>query len=243
MMTADSKPSRESKKRSFAFRALRMLWRLATDPPYRHIKWLLWLRPKTAFQPFNFTQPNRYPAIFRCVQTALGADNEIRILSFGCSTGDEVFSLRHYFPRARIKGIDINAANIAVCERRKTDAAIEFQTADSTASEPTGSYDAIFCMAVLRHNDLSKPGVTRCDHLLRFEAFAETIAEFDRCLKPGGLLAIRHSNFRFADTPTSLDYEMILRVGVSRPFTPVFGPNNGRLPGPTGEDVVFRKRD
>jgi 2-polyprenyl-3-methyl-5-hydroxy-6-metoxy-1,4-benzoquinol methylase len=243
MMTAESKPLRESKKRSFAFRALRMLWRLASDRSYRHIMWLYWMRPKAAFQPFNTTSPNRYPAIFRCVQTALGADNEIRILSFGCSTGDEVFSLRHYFPRASIKGIDINPANIAVCKQRNNDAAIEFQTANSTSMEPTGGYDAIFCMAVLRHGGLAEPGIARCDHLLRFDDFAKTIAEFDRCLKPGGVLAIRHSNFRFADTPTSRNYEMIMRGGVSHPLTPVFGPDNVRLPDATGEDVVFRKRN
>ncbi len=99
---------------------------------------------------------------------------DIRILSYGCSNGDEVFSLRRYFTRAIIKGLDINSGSIAVCRRRlrkSPDAAISFATASSAKAEPSSTYDAIFCMAVLRHGSLGLPGVTRCDHLIRFDNF------------------------------------------------------------------------
>src|SRR5579862_1094793 len=130
--------------------------------------WFYLMRPKGAFQPFNDTLDDRYPHIFRFVQSVLGAESKVEILSYGCSTGDEVFSLRQYFPRAVIKGIDINRANIAVCRRRLKEApdnTISFATARSTETEPSGGYDAIFCMAVLRHGSLGLPGVERCDHL------------------------------------------------------------------------------
>jgi len=245
MMTSGSTRLQAAKRPPFIVRAIRALWRLATDRSYRNVMWALWFRPEAVFQPINYTAPNRYPRIFRFVQSNLGADSEVRILSFGCSTGDEVFSLRQYFPRAAIKGIDINPANIAACKRdarKGRDDAVAFDVASSTGSEPAGTYDAIFCMAVLRHGSLARPGVTCCDHLIRFSDFAATVADFNRCLKPGGFLAIVHSNFRFGDTATSAVFEPVLKRRPSRD-TPLFGPDNIRLPAPDGNvDVVFRKR-
>lgn len=233
-------------KPALVSRAIRELWRLAIDRPYRNMMWLYWRRPKGAFQPFNDTYENRYPRIFRFVQSELGADSELKLLSYGCSTGGEVFSLREYFPRAAIKGTDINPGNIAACRRRlnrTADAGISFETASSTAAEPAAWYDAIFCMAVLRHGSLSQPGITRCDHLIRFEDFAQAIEDFRRCLKPGGLLIVRHSNFRLCDTPASADFETILRVKIRNPReAPIFGPDNQLMRGVEYLDTVFRKK-
>lgn len=237
-----------SKKRPvFVVRVMRELWRLAVDRPYRHTTWLRVMGRKGSFQPFADTQENRYPKIFNFVQSALGADSACRILSFGCSTGEEVFSLRHYFPHAAIKGVDISPGNVAICRHRlkqMLDPAISFELADSTRAEPSAAYDAIFCMAVLRHGGLGLPGVTRCDHLIRFEDFADAIADFRRCLKPSGLLIIRHSNFRLCDAPAAADFETILSIpsssGGRRP--PIFGPDNRWMPGVDYPDTVFRKQ-
>jgi hypothetical protein len=102
-MTAHSaEPLPEPKRPAFAVRAMRKLWRLAVDRPYRNLMWLYLFRPQGAFQPFNDTRADRYPRIFSFVQSEFGADSAIRILSFGCSTGEEVFipaqlfSARHH---------------------------------------------------------------------------------------------------------------------------------------------------
>ena len=154
--------------------------------------WLYWTRPKAVFQPFNDTRPDRYPVIFLGVQAALEApaanDRPLAILSFGCSTGEEVFSLRRYFPAARIKGIDINPANIAIANKRlaeQGDGGMSFTVADSTRGEAAGEYDVIFCMAVLRHGSLGNPGVTRCDHLLRFADFENAVDDYSRACEGG----------------------------------------------------------
>jgi SAM-dependent methyltransferase len=146
---------------------------------------------------------------------ALGADRKIKILSYGCSIGDEVFSLRRYFPRAVIKGIDINPANIAVCRRRLKklpDTNISLTTANGTGAETSGDYDAIFCMAVLPPWQPWAAGsnALRPPHPVR--GFCPRLADFERCLKPGGLLIIRHSNFRLCDAPAGQAFETILRV-------------------------------
>jgi 2-polyprenyl-3-methyl-5-hydroxy-6-metoxy-1,4-benzoquinol methylase len=230
----------------FIVRALRELWRLAVDRPYRHLRWIGWARPKGAFQPFNDTRVDRYPRIFSFVQSHLGAASKARILSFGCSTGEEVSSLREYFPHAEIKGIDINPGNIAVCRQRLKRAGgtgVSFEIASSTGVEASAAYDVIFCMAVLRHGSLGNPGVTRCDHLIRFEDFAKAVADFERCLKPGGLLVIRNSNFRLCDAPVTDAFETLLRVpfGSRAARTPIFGPDNCLMEGVDYPDAVFRK--
>lgn len=228
----------------FLLRAVRWFWRVAPDRVYRNVMWLYFIRPKGAFQPFNDTSNDRYPRIFEFVQAALGAASEITILSYGCSVGDEVFSLRQYFPYAAIKGIDINPANIAVGRRRlkkSPDAAITFVAAHSTAAEPSGGYDAIFATAVLRHGSLGQPGVDRCDHLITFEDFARAVADLEQCLKPGGLLIVRHSNFRLCDAPAGRAFETILQLS-TEPGTPLFGPDNRLLPDHQYPDTVFRKK-
>lgn len=205
---------------------------------------LYWRPTRGSFQPFNDTQADRYPIIFRFVQQQLGADSAVRILSFGCATGEEVFSLRRYFPRAAIRGLDINPGNIARARaslRAAPDVGLSFVCAGSTEGEPSAHYDAIFCMAVLRHGDLGKPGVTRCDHRLRFADFADIVRDFRRCLCPGGLLVVRHSNFRVADV-TDAPFAPILSLPLQGPKrTPIFGPDNRLLPGVDYPDTVFRK--
>jgi 2-polyprenyl-3-methyl-5-hydroxy-6-metoxy-1,4-benzoquinol methylase len=189
---------------------------------------------------------NRYPRLFKFVQSELGEHGVVRILSFGCSTGEEVFTLRAYFPNAFIRGVDANAANIAAARKHlgaTPDSAIAFEAAVSAAAEPDQTYDAVFCMAVLRHGSLGRPGVTRCDDVFPFEDFASAVAELARCLKPGGLLALRHSNFRLCDAPAGADFEPVFWVEPDDAAqTPVFGPDNRLMPGTVYTDAVFRKR-
>ena len=71
------------------------------------------------YQPYGTTSADRYPDIFLAVRKLLEGDASVRILLFGCATGEEVFSLRRYFPEANIAGLDINPLNIAVCRFRR----------------------------------------------------------------------------------------------------------------------------
>lgn len=217
------------------------------NPRYRNALRLLRERPEGLFQHWSVTWDDRYPSIFAYVREQLAGVGEPRLLSFGCSTGEELFTLRRYFPSARIAGIDINPWNVTMARkrlRRSGERNIRIIQAGSPAGEPDGVFDAIFCMAVFRSGNLNIGDHPRCDHLLRFADFERAVADLDRTLKPGGYLAIVYTNFRFADTAVAAGYVPVFALDRSeqRRDTPLYGPDNRKLPPLPYNDVVFLKR-
>ncbi|MEI4884199.1 class I SAM-dependent methyltransferase, partial [Klebsiella pneumoniae] len=75
---------------------------------------------------------------------------EVRILSFGCSTGEEVLTLRRYFPHASIVGAELNRRSLTICERLNVDDRIQFTFSRHDLIARHGPFDAVFCMAVLQ---------------------------------------------------------------------------------------------
>jgi SAM-dependent methyltransferase len=194
------------------------------------------------FQPYSHTLPDRYPWLFQFAARELGA-GEAKILSFGCSRGDEVFTLRRYFPLATLRGIDVDPRNIAACTARLTvDARMSFGTAATTHGEPSDAFDAIFCLAVLCLGDLTARNAARCDPYLRFADFDSVVNDFARCLRPGGLLFLHGSNFRFGDTRIAQDFEIVLEASPEQ-LAPdlLYDRNNRLLPGVWYLPVGFRK--
>ena len=198
------------------------------------------------FQTYSHTLPDRYPWLFRYAASQLPASGNLRVLSFGCSSGEEVFALRRYFPQAEIVGIDVNPENIALCRQRahrKASEGLRFVTAASTEDERSNSYDAIFCLAVLCLGDLTASGALRSDPHLYFEDFDAVLTDFARCLKPSGLLLLHTTNFRFCDTSIAQDFETLLEAEPDQMAPDVqFDRQNQLLPGPRYRAVAFRKR-
>jgi 2-polyprenyl-3-methyl-5-hydroxy-6-metoxy-1,4-benzoquinol methylase len=205
------------------------------------------LRPMDGqFQPYNYTLRDRYPWLFRFAAHALQGRNDVNILSFGCSEGDEVFALAEYFPGATIKGIDIDPQNVARCETRASkDLAmrLSFEAAGTTEAEPSDTYDAIFCLSVLCNGDLTNSGVKRCDHVMTFDAFERVVTDLARCLKPGGLLFLHTTNFRFCDAAVAAGFDVVLQAEPSQLASDVLFDRDNRLMKHVRYlDVGFRKR-
>jgi SAM-dependent methyltransferase len=194
------------------------------------------------FQPYHHTLPDRYPWLFGFAAAVLGEREDCRLLSFGCSRGDEVLALRRYFPDASITGIDFDKSNIARCRARISDPKIRFMVAATTQGEAAQHYDAIFCLAVLCHGYLTISGAHRSDPLLHFDDFERTVEDFARCLKPGGLLVLHTTSFRFCDTRTAMAFDTLLEAEPEQMADDVhFGRDNIRLEGERYRAVVFRK--
>jgi 2-polyprenyl-3-methyl-5-hydroxy-6-metoxy-1,4-benzoquinol methylase len=107
-------------------------------------------------QIYTFTALDRYPDLFtECRRYFLNFQNnpEPKILSFGCSTGEEVYTLGTYMPFAIIVGIDINQWCINQCRKKNIHSKHFFYNRNSTDFENSKDFDAIFCMAVLQRTE------------------------------------------------------------------------------------------
>lgn len=217
---------------------------LATGGERREAAVALILKPENLFQPYTTTSANRYPEELDAVRRALDVSSP-RILSFGCASGEELLSLHEAFPAATIHGIDINPLAVRAARKRIKGAGasgITVARGGDAAAEPPASYDVVLALAVFRHGSL-KDAPPRCDALLRFADFERTVATLSAALRLGGLLVIRHANFRFTDTAVARDYEAVstgyLSGSDGRP-TPVYGPGDTLL-GFERDDGVYRK--
>ena len=194
-------------------------------------------------QPFPNTSADRHPALFAFAQQRLAERPGARVLSFGCSTGEEPLTLRRYLPHAAIEGIDINPRSIAIARAtaaRLGHADIQF----TVAAEPLPDakpYDAVFCLSVLRHGQLDSERPQRCEVLLPFAKYERALAALDRVLHPGGLLFLWGSHFRFADSALAPRYRPLDVPGM-RPYAGLlYGPDNARLDAGTVRQFVFEK--
>lgn len=135
--------------------------------------------------------------VYRRSRSSLG-QSPSRILSFGCSAGEEVLSLKRVIPAATIVGAGINRAKLRACRRLPPDPDICFlnPTSDSIASR--GPYDAIFCMAVLTRRPLEVEPRMLNDIPVFYprERFRARIGAFVQMLHPGGLPVLEHSLYR-----------------------------------------------
>lgn len=206
-----------------------------------------WTRRSGQYQRDPATRSDRYPLAFRFARDQLGDDRETRILSFGCSTGEEVFTLRRYFPRATIKGIEVDPARVRTCEarlRQAGDPGIIFECAATASGEPAESHDAVFCMAVFRDPVLDSPMTRSTAGHVGFGEFERGIEDLVRCLKPGGLLFVEHSNFRIADTRSAPMLDAVLHADPPRSglYPGLYGRDGRRLDGAEERALGYRKR-
>jgi SAM-dependent methyltransferase len=203
--------------------------RFIFKPQYRSLVLVRVFNRHGVHQISNYTQHNRYPDLFELCRTLLEDKTDLKLLSFGCSYGDEVFSLRQYFPKARICGVDINRYNIRIANKKNTDTDLCFSSTIEESVASQGPYDAIFALAVLQRTENRTLDPVDSSAIYPFEKFNQTVAWLDRHLKPGGLFVIDHADYRFSDTDIAHHYtpcRQDLKIFTDRYL---FGKDNRRL--------------
>lgn len=176
------------------------------------------------------TSPDRYPELFHEVQVSIDKTVENpSILSFGCSTGEECFSLKTYFAKAKLTGVDINNVNLRKARRKNVSDDITFLYSTPENIARHGKYDVIFALSVLCRWEDTKD-IEDCSEIYPFEKFAETTQMLADQVKPVGLFVIYNSNFRFEDTAAAKNFEVVHTPSVENSgFVHKFDANNHRL--------------
>ena len=187
------------------------------------------------------TSLDRYPEIFTKVTGLLHATTTSKILSFGCSTGEELVTLRRYFSLGTLVGADVNRRALRIA-RRTTRGLQDVRVLKSSSEGLTkeGPFDAIFAMSVLcRHPDTSACEVNK---LYSFEAFQRSVAELDELLSVGGLLVCFNTNYQIEDLDLIHRYEIVdCNYAAESWVVSLFDRSGNRLRQSKPPHCVFRK--
>jgi trans-aconitate methyltransferase len=183
-----------------------------------------------------YTREERYPELFdRAAQLLPDA---LRILSFGCSTGEELVSLRRRFPYARITGAEINARSRRIAARRvMPDARMHVVP----PRKIEGTFDLVFALAVLQRepHKVSETELQDLTAIYPFARFDAALASLVERLNPGGLLCVMHAHYRVEDSSSAAALEPV--AGSLAEQSPVFGRDGRRL-ADGATHTMFRKR-
>jgi SAM-dependent methyltransferase len=202
------------------------------------------LQKRHYHQTYHDTALDRYPELFGICRDYYRHRKKVTILSFGCSTGEEVASLNKYLPQAFVTGVDISQTCLDKCRQQFENDHNKFMSSLSKEFMKSANFDAIFCLAVFQRPQLKlKKEVNTLTNYL-FSHFDKQIIELDKKLNVKGLLFIDRCDFRFSDTETSKRYS-VLEVENNRIIRnrPVFDSSNKRHDIITDSYRVFVKEN
>lgn len=205
---------------------------------------LLRERHPRLYQSGGRTELNRYPQLFTALRDALADIPAPEILSFGCSTGEEILSLRTYIPAARLAGIDLNPHRIATARRRIADSGVRLWAAGSVGETGAGQFDAITCLSVLHRRETVHNWPADPTPHMSFATFEAATLDLDAHVRPGGILLLDHLSFRFSDTSVAANYTPVRVTGAHTEGRPLkrYDRNNQPILVPTSEHAsLWRK--
>ena len=187
-------------------------------------------------QTTTFTSADRYPAIFDLA--AVLRPDASRILSFGCSTGEELLTLRQRFAGAEIVGVELNPRCRALAKRRvAADARIRVIPPKAL----TGSFDIICAMAVFQRepHKITELDVNDLTAIYPFAHFEATLGDLVGRLRSGGLLCIDNAQYRVEDSPSAKTLTPVSKSPAMH--CAYFGPDGHRL-RKVRASTIFQKR-
>jgi len=197
--------------------------------------WTRLVHRSEVHQTTPFTAEDRYPELFDLA--AKLTPRARRILSFGCSTGEELIAIRRRFPLAEIVGAEINPRSRRIAVRNlAADRAVRVVP----PREIGGSFDLIFALAVLQcePHAVEEMGIDDLSRRYPFDRFDKTVTDFAERLEPGGVLCVTSSLYRIEDSSASARLHPVRESPEAPP--PFFGRDGRRLTGATAR-TFFRK--
>lgn len=187
-------------------------------------------------QTSSTTWAERYPELFDLAQRR--APRAARILSFGCSTGEELDAVRRRFPDAAIIGAEINPRSRKAAARLvAADPRIQVVAPDAIE----GEFDIIFALAVLQRlpESVAKSGTTDLSPIYPFERFDRQVSQLAGWLRPDGLLCVMNAHYRVEDSGAA---SQLGTDDGSPPLShPIFGSDGRILPPSAIGRSLFRK--
>ena len=177
------------------------------------------------------THFDRYLEEFNAVKNVVGKN--AKVLSFGCSRGDECRSLANIFS-GEIHGFEIDVAQQQQNIKDNSHANIVYLNELKTDEK----YDAIFCMSVLlKHVHYGEKAT------YPFALFEQCIVDLDQMLSEGGVFCIVNSNYRITDTKLGANYDAVGKTVNPKytPIVPLYKPNGEPINRADFPYSVFRK--
>ena len=211
---------------------LRLLW----TGQARSALWTRLAHRRDVHQTTPQTAEERYPELFDLLAELAPAAR--RILSFGCSTGEELIALRRRFPAAEIVGAEINRRSRRIAARHT---AGDQLTTVLPPAMIAGSFDLMLALAVLQRepHKIAEMEVENLSPYYPFERFDAAVRELVARLRTGGLLCVDNAHYRVEDSSGAAELDPVRGSPVMTGV--LFGPEGRRLAGPIAH-TIFRKR-
>lgn len=202
----------------------------------RSVVWTRLRHGGALHQTATTTAFNRYPEIFAALAARLAP--RAQILSFGCSTGEELASLRRLMPLARLTGVEINPRARRIAAKRMAADPL----AEVVAAVPDERFDAILALAVLQREPhrIAAMGIDDLGTTYPFARFEDALAALVKRLVPGGLLAVYHAQYRVEDSRVAAALDPVAGTPLLMP--PLFDHHSRRYVDAPPAASLFVKR-
>ena len=166
----------------------------------------------------------RYDEFFYSLKNDVRIGDSSRILIFGCSSGAEIATVKHYWPNATVVGCDI--APEALRQSREAHPDVEIFKSTEANLLAAGEFDLITANSVFCRNPPPPDGIAKYFPFGMFERYASLLATL---LEQNGVLMMYNSNYFFQDLPCFREFAA---VNIARSWHAAFVPRlhrSGRI--------------
>jgi hypothetical protein len=173
------------------------------------------------FQISNSTGFMRYKNIYHSIYRYNLIPQSPRVLVFGCSSGQELKTIRAVWPSAKISGCDIDTAILEKAQQMAPYAELFLSTDENL--HKSGTFDLVCCNSVLCRHPL--PSADQIPSELPLTDVSQILAKLLLRIKIGGYLMAYNMNYLMSDCEVKND---LLPTSVVRSWNNSFVPRLSR---------------